>query len=279
MKGLTLITGAYGFVGSAVRAELSAAEQLTTISTSRRPRPGAVVLDLCRRHTFVNVPWSDITRVIHLAAVVPPSGDDFTANVTGTANLVTALGHSPLESFVLLSSVSVYGASAGRVSTDESDFAPTDGPYGRSKLAQEHRCRELDTNVCILRPSSIYGCGMAPTALAVLFDKHRRGSDLVNTAPRNYRQNFVHVRDVARLVLRCSAEKISGTYNLFSDDTLSMAELIDQVQAAAGRRRPVRTDPAPDGPDWRFSGDRIRTRFPDFTYTSVRDGLRTMAHG
>lgn len=279
MKGLTLITGAHGFVGSAVRAELSATEQLTTISASRRPRPGAVTLDLCQRHTFTSVPWPDITRVIHLAAVVPASGDDFAANVTGTENLVEALRNSPLESFVLLSSVSVYGASAGRVTTDEDDFTPTDGPYGRSKLAQEQRCRELDTNVCILRPSSIYGPGMAPTALAVLIDKHRRGDELVNTAPRNYRQNFVHVRDVARLILRCSAEKISGTYNLFSDDTLSMAELIDQVQAATGRRRPVQTAPAPDGPDWHFSGDRIRTRFPDFAYTSVHDGLRKMAHG
>lgn len=65
-----------------------------------------------------------------------------------------------VEQFIYLSSMSVYGATRGRVGLD-TPMNPTT-PYGRSKLHAEKELAQLEEvrfGVCILRPPMVYGAG------------------------------------------------------------------------------------------------------------------------
>jgi nucleoside-diphosphate-sugar epimerase len=57
---------------------------------------------------------------------------------------------------------------------------------------------------------------------------------------RGYRQNFVHVRDVAEIAIALAvAEDVPSVVNAFSDDTLGLHELVDLIRARLGSTSPV----------------------------------------
>jgi nucleoside-diphosphate-sugar epimerase len=164
-----LITGASGFIGSAVVTAL-ARDGHTVRAAVRRPHlvfPAGVEVvqhpDLTE--TFDWQPLLDgVNQVVHLAGIAHTRGADAAAydriNRLATARLVTAAAQAGVKHFVFVSSIRAQsGPAADHALTERDCPAPTDA-YGASKLAAEEAVRSSGVPFTILRPVLVYGPGV-----------------------------------------------------------------------------------------------------------------------
>jgi UDP-glucuronate 4-epimerase len=181
-----LVTGAAGFIGSAVVTELSekgwnvvALDALldglypATEKVARFKKlgdlPGVECFRLDLRTDGLDALPSGITHVINEAAMpgLGLSWQDFDlysgCNVSALARLIEHASHWDLERFVQISTSSVYGKNA--VGDEEQPIRPV-SPYGVTKLAAENLAlahwRDSGFPAMILRYFSVYGPGQRP---------------------------------------------------------------------------------------------------------------------
>jgi len=186
MTKTVLVTGAAGFIGSAVATALGATGHRVIAvdallgglypkdeKVQRFEKLGSVpgvethLMDL-RTDDLSTLP-TDITHVINEAAMpgLGLSWQNFDlyagCNLTATARLIEASTGWPLERFVQISTSSVYGKDA--VGDESLPLAPV-SPYGVTKLAAENLAlahwRDSGFPATILRYFSVYGPGQRP---------------------------------------------------------------------------------------------------------------------
>ena len=164
-----LVTGASGFVGSAVVAAL-ARDGYTVRAAVRRPHlsfPDGIEVvqhpDLAQ--TFDWQPLlQGVDQVVHLAGIAHTRGADAASydrvNRLATARLAAAAALARVGHFVFVSSIRAQsGPAADHALTERDPPAPTE-IYGRSKLAAEEAVRGSGVPFTILRPVLIYGPGV-----------------------------------------------------------------------------------------------------------------------
>lgn len=243
-----LVTGAAGFVGSnVVRAAREAG--LTVHTHARHPTAGIdFSADLSDPAATRRLPLDTISAVIHCAAAIPSRSDAFVRDNCRAASVLaeTLIEAESLRRIVHVSSVAVYRKPAGRdwlISEQAAVLEEADGEeetYAQSKRKVEialdgiHSQRP-EVSICHLRASSIYGPGMSGTTLLpVMVNCARQHQPMVLRGPRAYRQNFVHVKDVAALAVatvRDATDRSVSVINAFSDDTYGLFELADLIRA------------------------------------------------
>ncbi len=170
------VTGAGGFIGSAVCARLAkdGAEVLgLDVDPGAGPRVASrgaafVRADVCDRQAMRQA-LQGCALVVHTAARVHEWGEmeDFVrVNVGGTANVLDAAAATGAERVVHLSSVVVYGYDSP-LEQDEAAFRRTYGiPYIDTKSASDRlACRR---GAIVLRPGDVYGPGSVPWTLRPL---------------------------------------------------------------------------------------------------------------
>jgi nucleoside-diphosphate-sugar epimerase len=164
-----LVTGASGFIGSAVVAAL-ARDGHTVRAAVRRPHlsfPDGVEVvqhpDLAEAFDWQPL-LQDVDQVVHLAGIAHTRGADAAAydrvNRLATARLAAAAALARIEHFVFVSSIRAQsGPAADHALTEHDPPAPTE-IYGRSKLAAEEAVRDSGVPFTILRPVLLYGPGV-----------------------------------------------------------------------------------------------------------------------
>jgi UDP-glucose 4-epimerase len=165
-----LVTGASGFIGSAVVAAL-ARDGHHVRAAVRRPRLSfAGGVDVVQ-HPDLAEPFDwrplvdGIDQVVHLAGIAHIGrGIDAAAydrvNRAATTQLAVAAAQAGVRHFVFVSSIRAQcGPSADHAMTERDPPAPTDA-YGASKLAAEEAVRSAGVPFTILRPAALYGPGV-----------------------------------------------------------------------------------------------------------------------
>lgn len=254
MNGSILVTGAGGFVGRELCAELVRRRY----SVSAAVRGDAVGVS----HTTVRIAdigpgtdWSvalqDVEVVIHLAARVhvmhDVSGDPLAefrkVNVAGTENLARQAVAAGTRRLVYVSSIGVNGLQtvAGNPFS-ESDIPNPHNAYALSKLEAEQALARISAEtgleVVIVRPPLVYG-GNAPGNFAQMIKALRRGIPLPLASVRNLRSLIYLGNLVDVLILCAAAPDASGETYLVSDgEDVSTSELLRRLGEAIGR--PVR---------------------------------------
>jgi dihydroflavonol-4-reductase len=250
---LSLVTGATGFVGSAVaRALLARGQPVRVLARPNNDRRNLAGLAVEIAEGAMEDPRSlaravaGCRYVYHVAADyriwVPDPAPMFRANVDGTRDLLTAALEAGAERVVYTSSVATLGLVAGGSADEETPSSIDDmiGPYKRSKFAAEEVVRELVRErglpVVIVNPSTPVGPGdIKPTPTGRLILEAARGQmpAFVDTG-----LNIVHVDDVAEGHL-AAAEKgrIGGRY-ILGGENMALAEILAEVAQAVGRRPP-----------------------------------------
>ena len=165
----TLVTGANGFVGSALWARLrrDGMPVRGAVRSLCSPPDGAetVVIGSLSSETEWTVALSKVEQVVHLATRVHVMNDKSSdplaefrrVNVEGTAALARQAAAAGVKRFVFLSSVKVNGefTEAGQPFTADDVPAPED-PYGVSKHEAEKLLRQIAAEtgmeVVIIRP-------------------------------------------------------------------------------------------------------------------------------
>lgn len=241
-----LVTGASGFIGRALVAELASTGH-SVRAAMRQPA------DVFARSVEV-VAVSDLTRpvewrallkgietVVHLAGIAHAGPGIAEAaydrvNRLATAELASAAKAIGIRHLVFISSIRAQsGPSSAEILRETDPPHPTDA-YGRSKLGAEDALRAADLPFTILRPVLIYGPGVKGN-LARLIELARQPWPLPLGLCRNRRSMLArqNLLGAIHLVLEQPAAK-GETYVVADPDPLTLAEIVAALRAGAGRR-------------------------------------------
>ena len=250
---LTLVTGATGFVGSAVaRALLARGNRVRVLARPNADRRNLASLSVEVAEGAMEDRGSlaravaGCRYVYHIAADyriwVPDPVPMFRANVEGTRDLLTAALEAGVERVVYTSSVATLGLVPGG-SADEktaSEIEDMIGPYKRSKFVAEEVAREFAQQrglpVVIVNPSTPVGprdIKPTPTGRLIVEAACGRMPAFVDTG-----LNIVHVDDVAEGHLAAAEKGRIGERYILGGENLALAEILAEIANAVGRRPP-----------------------------------------
>ena len=256
-----LVTGASGFVGSAVaRALLLRGWQVRALvragSDRRNLEPLAVELatgDLSDRGSL-DAALAGCEALFHVAADYRLGARDparlYSTNVDGTGRIIEAARAAGVARIIYTSSVATVGTPAdGTPGNEETPVALADmiGHYKRSKFLAEQLAREAaraGAPVIIVNPSTPIGPGdikPTPTGQMVLDAANGRMPAYVDTG-----LNIVHVDDVAAgHLLAFDRGRIGERYILGGQD-MTLRQILGEISRLAGRTPPrIRLPRAP----------------------------------
>jgi nucleoside-diphosphate-sugar epimerase len=248
----TLVTGANGFVGSALCARLrrdGVHVRGAVRSLSSQPEGAeAVATGSLSSETDWTAALKNVDQIVHLAARVhimndkstDPLADFRRVNIEGTAKLVSQAAAAGVRRFVFLSSIKVNGefTEAWQPFTADDVPAPED-PYGVSKHEAEQLLRriavETGMEMVIIRPPLVYGPGVKANFESMM-RWLTRGVPLPLAAVNQNRRSLVALDNLIDLIVTCLNHPAAANQTFLASDgeDLSTADLLSRMGAALG---------------------------------------------
>lgn len=295
MSEIALVTGATGFVGSAVaRALLARGHRVKVLARRGSDRRNLADLDVETVEGDLADPatlapaLSGCTALFHVAADYRLWVRDpqvmYRANVDGTAAILKAAAAAGVARAVYTSSVATLGHRPDGRPADETVVARESemiGHYKRSKFLAEDAARqaaaETGLPVVIVNPSTPIGprdVKPTPTGRIIVEAATGRIPAFVDTG-----LNLVHVDDVAEGHLAAFAQGQPGERYVLGGEDFALSAILAEIAALVGRKAPkIRL---PLGPIWpvalvaetvsRFTG-----KEPMVTRDALRMARKTM---
>jgi dihydroflavonol-4-reductase len=249
-----LITGAAGFIGSAVaRAALAHGYRVRVLVRASSPRANLAGLDAevaeadMRDQAAVEKALAGVCCLLHVAAdyrlwAVDPE-EIVRNNLAGTASVMRAALAARVERVVHTSSVATLRVGPATVEAGEdAPLAPEEaiGAYKRSKILAERLVERmvLEDNLpaVIVNPSTPIGprdLRPTPTGRIIVEAARGRMPAYVETG-----LNVVDVADVAEGHLLALAHGRVGERYILGGENLMLRELLGEIAVLAGRRAP-----------------------------------------
>ncbi len=247
-----LVTGANGFLGSALCATLFREGHAVRAVVRFRSTRGAVVETVGVGSIGAETNWlvvlEGVEVVIHLAARVhvmhdktdDPLAEFRAANVEATLNLALQAAAVGVRRFVFISSVKVNGESTspGRAFTEVDPPNPQDA-YGQSKYEAEQGLRLISADtgmeVVIIRPPLVYGPGVKAN-FAALMRAVQRGWPLPMGTITHNRRSLVGLDNLVDLIMTCIVHPAAANQTFLASDggDLSTTALVRSLARAAG---------------------------------------------
>lgn len=254
------VSGASGFIGSALCTELS------------RAGHEYAALDLRGGIKVFSLEATD--SVIHLAAIAHARGVSRDELRAVNVDLAVRVGEAAAKAgarMLFLSSVKVHGEESVAPLREDSPIAPRD-PYAQSKaLAEELLAGVADLRLTTLRPPLVYGPRVRANFLALMKGIDRR-MPLPFAALAN-RRSLIYVGNLVDAIICCmQSTQAAGRCYLLSDGAaLSTPELCRQIGAALSR--PARLFAAPRSVLELLPGAKRLTRSLEVDDAALRGGL------
>jgi nucleoside-diphosphate-sugar epimerase len=252
MAQRVLVTGGLGYLGSVLCEHLlEAGFQVTVLDNLLYGAGQQGLFHLCARPAFdfiqgdvrdeatMKSALRNADVIVHLAAIVGAPACDRDPDLATTVNLeavrLLARLRSPGQLVLYPNTNSGYGA------TDGSAFCTEDSPlrpislYGRTKVEAEKLLLD-GPNVIALRLATVFG--MSPRMRLDLLVNHFVWAAVTEgylvLFEKDFKRNFIHIRDVADCMLHCIAQapRMAGKpYNLGLDEAnISKEELALKVK-------------------------------------------------
>jgi UDP-glucose 4-epimerase len=252
-----LVTGASGFLGKAIVAELLRENFEVYGLGSLRTREGGGVdgpnflrADITDRASLGRVESiGQVDVVIHAAGLAhqfgPTAAEKFRAvNVEGTRNVASLAARLNAVHFILISSVAVYGNS--KLSTDgvlieEDSACAPESVYAESKLESEkaaaETCAENSIGLTILRPATIIGENDRGNTARLIKAVDRRKFLWIGKGEN--RKSLIYKDDVAAACLSVLRQKTIRTeiFNVTAAP-ISMKEIVSEIALGLDRTIP-----------------------------------------
>ena len=251
---MILVTGATGFLGSAVVRKLinrGYAVRVLVRPTSNRSNLEGLAVDIVEgdllEEASLKPALDGCSGLFHVAADYRLWALDpvpmFKANVFGTSNILTAAGKYGVERIVYTSSVAVLGNLPGDLSATENTpvaFEDMIGPYKQSKFLAAVEVRKListkDLGVVIVNPSTPIGprdIKPTPTGRMIVEAASGRMPAYVDTG-----LNVVHVDDVAEGHLLAFEKGVVGQRYILGGNNILLRDILYEIANITGGRAP-----------------------------------------
>jgi nucleoside-diphosphate-sugar epimerase len=251
-----LVTGASGFVGTALCRELLARGHTVRAAVRRPIPPGAVPSQLHQilvpdiaaefdRRALID----GVGTVVHLAAIAhrsnPIEGEMRRVNCDAAVRLAEAAAGF-VRRFIFLSSVKVHGEDSGNGTYAEDGALNPQDSYGRSKLEAERALTETAARsgieLVIIRPPLVYGPEVKANFLRLLgwVDS---GLPLPFASVRN-RRSLIYLGNLVDAIARFAEHPAArGPFLVRDEESVSTPELVSRIAHAL--ERPARLFSAP----------------------------------
>ncbi len=254
-----LVTGASGFIGSAVaRALIGAGYQVRALCEPGRADdsltrvPVERVVGDIRDPATLDRATDGVATVFHLAAVYRFWAADpdlfYDVNVGGTLNVIRAAERAGCRRLVYTSTVGTIGvAENGRLATEDSlvHFEHLFGHYKRSKYLAEHevlRAGATGFPIVLVHPTFPVGerdTAPTPTGRTIVEFLNGRIPAYVDTA-----LNVAHVDDVARGHVLAAQRGTPGRSYILGGENMSLRDMLATLADVCGLPAPrVRVSP------------------------------------
>lgn len=240
-----LVTGATGFIGRHVVAEMHRHGHRVSTLVRSRPPAGAFPADVgmvagSLGDSELSLP-SGIDAIVHAAARSPYHGGDEAAfqadNVAGSERLAAAAIKAGCRRMVFLSGMSVYGNPTADRVDETTPLAPNDN-YGRSKMQAEEALARTAQNlrVIVLRLPGVIGPGAHSPWLARTYRTLKAGGHVVAYNPTAPFNNVLDVFDLADFIALLLERPFAGhaTLTLAAAAPIAMTEVLSIVHRRAG---------------------------------------------
>jgi dihydroflavonol-4-reductase len=248
-----LVTGATGFIGSAVvRALLDDGQPVRAVCEPGRSTDNLAGLDVervvcdIRDEPAMERAAAGVATIFHLAAVYRFWAADpavfYDVNIGGTQNVMQAASRAGCSRFVYTSTVGTIGvASKDQLASEDSlaHFEHLFGHYKRSKYQAEHevlRAGAAGLPVVLVHPTFPVGerdNAPTPTGRTIVEFLNGRIPAYVDTA-----LNVVHVDDVARGHLLAARHGRIGRSYILGGENMSLREMLAVLAELCGLPAP-----------------------------------------
>ena len=250
----TLITGAAGFVGSAVLRELlkkghkvkALVRQSSVLDNLKNLDVDIVYGDLKDRDSLKKC-LKDCKYLFHVAADyrlwIPKPEEIYQNNVTGTENLMEEALNSQIEKVVYTSSVAVLGKPIeGDIADEKTPVSVSQliGHYKKSKFLAEEKVKELYKTkklpVVIVNPAAPVGprdIKPTPTGKMILDAAMKKIPAYLDTG-----LNIVHVDDVAKGHIQAFNKGKLGERYILGGENLTLKEMLEMISILCGNNPP-----------------------------------------
>lgn len=268
-----VVTGASGNVGTGVLRALAAQlPDSEVVGVCRRPPTHGAPYTRVRWHAVDLAAPSAVADlapamagadvVIHLALAVQPVRDEeylYRANVVGSQAVFDAMAAAGVKQLVYASSLGIYAPGAGAPGPVTEDW-PTTGQqtsvYSRhkvmvEKILDDFEAAHPEVAVARFRPTVVVqreaawlikNLYLGPVVPRSALEMLRRRELPVLPLPAHLKLQFVHADDVGDAVVRLTAQRARGSFNIAADvlDTPALAALVG-AQPVAVPPKAVRT--------------------------------------
>jgi nucleoside-diphosphate-sugar epimerase len=243
-----LVTGATGFVGRAVIAELDSRgiDRITVGGPNSTNADHSLDIGDAAAWRAIEVAGGGVDAVVHLAGIAhrfkKVDDDAFhSVNVRGVENSANFAVRVQAKQFLLFSSTLVYGRRSGALPiTEEGECRPFDA-YGRSKLEGEDAaksvCESAGVGLTIFRPAPIVGEGSKGNFARLIRAIDNRKFVWVGSGDNL--KSVVYVGDAAKAVCTVLEKGAQGTqvFNLAADP-VRMKDIVAAIAGSLARKVP-----------------------------------------
>ncbi|NRB79280.1 MAG: SDR family oxidoreductase [Saccharospirillaceae bacterium] len=248
-----LITGASGFLGSALSEQLIK-NSIPFVAVYRSDYVTPSIKNKYIINTLdADTQWQNgligISCVIHCAArahimnevSIDPLLEYRKVNTAGTLNLARQAAQAGVKRFIFISSIKVNGEST----TDHPAFTADDkrqplDPYGMSKSEAEQQllvlANKTGMDVVIIRPPLVYGPGVKAN-FASLLNLTSKGLPLPFACINANKRSMVSVYNLVDLIITCidHPKAANQVFLVSDDDDLSTADMVKKLANACDK--------------------------------------------
>ena len=239
-KKKILVTGAGGFIGSALTAYLR--ERGVSVLG-----PGSGALDVTDPAAVDGLPACDLRHIVHLAGktFVPKSweepGDFLRTNMLGTLHMLELCRKWEISMTYI--SAYIYGRPE-RIPIRETDRINPNNSYAKSKYMAEELCRfyaeQYGVRVSVIRPFNVYGAGQRKDYLIPQIISQAIHEDAVTVMDLMPGRDYIYLDDLLEAIwLTVEHVQDYDVFNIGLGVSYTVEEVIDTVQRLLGTRRPV----------------------------------------
>jgi len=289
------IIGANGFIGRHLVDELSENKNNNLFLFGRNEvSPFAEEFNYSRidltnsaeiLHSFKNIDF-----VFYLASGSIPAStwgnpkSEIETNLLPFINFLECIVQLSVKKIVFTSSAgTIYGSSIEKLN-EESDKKPF-SPHGINKVAMEYYLNYFEAKYnlkhAIFRVSNIYGEGQNTSKglgiINTFLEKIISEKEITVFGDGEIIRNYIYVKDVAKsLAYSCYSDfEKSSIYNLSSNDSLSINEVIQQIKKITNIEFVIndKETRGSDNPKILLDNSKLKNDFKSLSFTSIEEGI------